>query len=171
MSTVVKRLCFALVCVLAAQASAQLAPTGAHYAGRASDTGYGGTFVGATRIFAASVPLQLPSSRGGLPIPLQIVHGGRGVGAAGLGWDVPLSYITRDRSFAYRRPASSPGVLPVPRERVFLSLAGESLGLMRRGKDWIARSGTLELVARETTEAWLAYDGHGRTYTFVRPAS
>lgn len=83
---------------------AQEAPTGGHYAGRPSDTGFGGTHVNATGAFPAAVPLDLPAARGGLPIPLQIVYGGRGCGAAGLGWDIPLSYVQRDRTLAHRRP-------------------------------------------------------------------
>src|SRR5712692_4834016 len=114
-------LLFMLVGAIAPPVFAQLAPTGAHYAGRPSDTGHGGTFVNATGTFAAAIPLELPPARGGLPIPLQIRYGARGVGAAGLGWDLPLSYIQRDRTFAHRRPASSPGALPVPRERAYLS--------------------------------------------------
>ena len=37
-------------------AFAQLAPTGSHYAGRPSDTGYGGTVTNATGTFAAAIP-------------------------------------------------------------------------------------------------------------------
>lgn len=110
---------FTLICAVAPQVFAQLAPTGEHYAGRASDTGYGGTVVNATGTFATAIPLELPPARGDLPIPLQITYGARGVGAAGLGWDLPLSYIRHDRTFAYRRPASSPGALPTPRERAY----------------------------------------------------
>src|SRR5882672_11498479 len=80
-------------------AAAQLAPTGGHYAARASDTGYEG-MVNSLGGYQASVPLDLPASRGGLPVPVQIVYGVRGVGAAGIGWDVPLSYIRRDTTFA-----------------------------------------------------------------------
>ncbi len=153
------------------EAFAQLAPTGAHYAGRASDTGYGGTFVGATGTFAAAIPLELPPARGGLPIPLQITYGSRGVGAAGLGWDLPLSYIQRDRTLAHRRPASGPGAIPGGRERAYLSLLGQSVELVPKGSVWVARSGTLELTVRESAGSWLAYDGKGRTYTFIRPAN
>ncbi len=171
-------LLFALIGVLASPVFAQLAPTGEHYAGRPSDTGYGGTLVDATGTFAASIRLDLPPARGNLPIPLQIIYGARGVGAAGVGWDLPLSYIQRDSTFAHRRPASSPGALPVPRERASLSLFGQSVELIRVDSGhcpptiecWVARSGTLELMVRESAGAWLAYDGMGRTYTFTRPA-
>lgn len=166
-----KWLLFTLAVSIAPVMFAQLAPSGEHYAGRASDTGFGGTFANATGTFAAEVPLELPPVRGGLPIPLQIAYGARGLGAAGLGWDVPLSYIQRDRTMAHRRPASGPGILPVPRDRAYLSLFGQSMELVLNGSDWIARSGTLELIVRQSGSTWLAYDGSGRTYTFIRPAN
>jgi RHS repeat-associated protein len=164
-------LLFGLIVVSGPQAFAQLAPTGEHYAGRPSDTGYGGSRVDATGVFATAIPLELPPARGELPIPLQITYGARGVGAAGLGWDVPLSYIQHDSTLAHRRPASSAGALPQLRERTYLSLLGQSAELMLDGDVWVARSGTLELAARENGSAWLVYDGQGRTYTFTRPAA
>src|SRR3954468_15066007 len=84
-------------------ALAQLAPTGAHYAGRPSDTGFAGA-VNVSGGYGASVPLDLPPARGGMPIPIQLSYQERGVGAAGLGWDVPLSYIRRDTTIARHRP-------------------------------------------------------------------
>ena len=63
-------------------AAAQLAPTGGHYAARASDTGFAGA-VNPSGGYGASVPLDLPTARGGLPVPVQIVYGGHRVGAAG----------------------------------------------------------------------------------------
>jgi hypothetical protein len=127
-------------------AFAQLASTGDHYASRPSDTGYGGTVANATGTFSATVPLDLPPARGGIPIPLQIVYGARGAGAVGSGWDIPLSYIQHDRTFAHRRPDSWPGTLPNPRERVFLSLLGQRVELLLQSDGWVARSGTLELM-------------------------
>ena len=165
--------CLVLALAVAAvqQASAQLAPIGEHYAGRPSDTGYGGSVVNATGAIAASVPLEFPPARGGSSIPLQVVHRGSGVGAAGLGWDLPLSYIQRSTTFAYRRPAMSPGVLPEPRERAYLSLFGQSIELVADGSVWIARSGTLELTAIESAGSWLVYDGRSTTYAFQRPSA
>jgi hypothetical protein len=162
-STSIAWLLFTFIVAFSPQVLAQLAPTGEHYAGRASDTGYGGTVVNATGTFASAIPLELPPARGDLPILLQITYGARSVGAAGLGWDLPLSYIQHDRTFAYRRPESSPGVLPSPRERAYLSLGGQSVELVLDGSSWVARSGTLEFTARESAGSWLAYDGQGRT--------
>ena len=68
-----------------------MAPMGGdHYAARESDTGFAGG-VGSSGGYGTSVPLDLPGARGGLPVPVQVVFGGRRFGAAGLGWDVPLS--------------------------------------------------------------------------------
>src|SRR6266571_3181967 len=160
----------ALFQTVAAPAFGQLAPTGDHYAGRASDTGYIGAPINKTGTYAATIPLDLPMARGGLPVPLQIVYGSHGVGAAGLGWDIPLSYVQRDRTFAHRRPLSAPGALPVPRERTYLSLLGQTVELQRQGNgnQWVAHTGTLALTVRQIDERWEADDGTGRVYTFVQ---
>lgn len=92
------------ICCLPLTVSAQLAPVvGTHYAARASETGFAGA-VNSTGGYGASVPLDLPPVRGDLPLPLQVVYGGHQIGAAGLGWDVPLSYIFRSATIGHRRP-------------------------------------------------------------------
>ncbi len=169
MTTAMKCLASALVFASVQHATAQLAPTGEHYAGRPSDTGYGGTVVNATATIGATIPLEFSPERGGLPVPLQIAYGTRGVGAAGLGWDLPLSFIQHNRTFAHRRPSSNAGELPAPRGRASLSLFGQSADLVANGNGWVARSGTLELTARESAGTWTVYDGKGSTYTFQRP--
>ncbi len=148
------------------QAFGQLAPSGEHYAGRPTDTGYGGNAVDAAGNLPASIPLDLPPVRGGLPLPLQIVYGPHHMGAAGLGWDIPLSYVQQNSTFAHRRPASAPGVTPVPRQRTTLYLLGQSADLIQQGELWVARVGTLELTVRQNGNSWFAYDGQGRTYDF-----
>src|SRR4051812_21275532 len=102
------------------QSSAQLAPTGTHYAGRASDTGFTGP--NGRGGYSASVPLDLPPARGGLPVPVQIVSGSHGFGAAGVGWDVPLSFVYVDNSYTHRRPAPGAAQGLHPRERISVSL-------------------------------------------------
>src|SRR5262249_31000411 len=104
---------------------AQIAPTGDHYGARASDTGFSGA-VNSSGGYGASVPLALPPAQGGLPVPLGIVFGGNRGGAAGLGWDVPLSFIRRDTTIAHSRPASAPGASPQPREQVSVMLGATS---------------------------------------------
>jgi len=114
----VKWLCLALALVAfaAPEAAAQLAPTGGHYGGKASDTGFTGG-VTSSGGYSASVPLDLPPSRGGIPIPFSIVYGAHGVGAAGLGWDIPISYVRVDSTFARRRPAFLVNAAPQPRSK------------------------------------------------------
>ncbi|WP_240359176.1 RHS repeat-associated core domain-containing protein [Pyxidicoccus trucidator] len=152
---------------------AQLAPTGGHYAGRASDTGSALGSVGSSGQFSASVPLDLPESRGGLPIPLSIGSAAQGMGAVGLGWDIPLSYIRRDTSFAHRRPAFGNSTTPQPRTQVTLSIQGQLMDLVPRGpmvngvQEWVVRYDSPELLLREQNGGWVMYDGQGRTWTFV----
>ena len=77
--------CVALTAaVLAQPARAQLSLPPAGPAG-------GGFSGGNSGGYGASVPLDFPPARGGLPIPVQITYSEHGVGAAGKGWDVPLS--------------------------------------------------------------------------------
>ena len=158
-----------LALLLPAAAFSQSAPTGAHYSDRATDTGFRGAGVNAVGSFALTVPLDLPAARSGLPIPLEIVHGGVRVGAAGAGWDLPLSYIQRNSSFASRRPSYRVDTLPAPREKAFLTILGKGVELVPDGGPrWIARSGAPTLVALQTGGEWLVYDGEGRAYRFIQ---
>jgi hypothetical protein len=151
---------------------AQLAPTGGHYAGRPSDTGFEPGAVNASGGYTASVPLDLPAARGSVPIPLQIISGARGVGAAGLGWDIPLSYVRRDTTYQHRRPAFGDDTPPQGRERVFVSLQGRILDLVPKGVDWVPRHDAPELVLHEQNNgSWVMYDGRGFTWTFIEPSA
>ena len=156
------------------QATAQLAPvSGAHYAARPSDTGFEGA-VNSRGGYGASVPLNLPPAANGLSLPLQVVYGGKRVGAAGFGWDVPLSFLYHDVTIAHRRPDATATSFQ-PHERWSLTLQGENIALVRNAANtaWIAQRGHPQLEVRETnSEIMVMYDGEGRTYTFDnrRPA-
>jgi hypothetical protein len=140
--------CFVLAAALAPRlAAAQLAPTGGHYAGR-SDTGYAGG-ASSSGAYQTSVPLDLPGARGGLPIPVQIVYGDHGVGAAGQGWDVPLSYIRRDTTLAWRRPLGNAEAAPQARAQVSLVLDGRRLDLVATATAWVAQRDAPDLRVRE----------------------
>jgi hypothetical protein len=159
---------FILAVLLTPLPAAQLAPTGGHYAARASDTGFAGA-VNSSGGYGASVPLDLPAARGGLPVPVQIVYGGHRVGAAGLGWDVPLSYIFRDTTIAHRRPANLPDASPQAREQVLLMLDGQRIDLVRNAADtaWVARRDGAQLEVRDLRNGkMMAFDGEGRKYVF-----
>ena len=158
-----------LLSLVPRETAAQLAPTGGHYAARASDTGFAGA-VNSSGGYDASVPLDLPASRGGLPVPVQIVNRAHRVGAAGLGWDVPLSYIFRDiTTIAYRRPANFADASPQAREHVLLMLNGQRIDLVRNAiaTAWVARLNGAQLEVRDLGgDSMVMYDGEGRTYHF-----
>jgi hypothetical protein len=118
-------------------AAAQLAPVaGEHYAARPSDTGFAGA-VNSQGGYGAMVPLDLPPARGGLAVPVQVVYGARQVGAAGLGWDVPLTYIYHAKNLAHRRP--SPAL--ASQDRLTMMFGSGSIGLVRNAANtaWVAR--------------------------------
>ncbi len=162
---------FALFCFAVtapSMALAQLAPTGEHYAARASDTGFDGG-VSSSGGYGTSVPLNLPEARGGLPVSVRVVYGGRRFGAAGLGWDVPLSFIRRNVTVAHRRPADNPDANPQPREQLSLVLDGGGVDLVRNAEDtaWVARRDEAQLEVRDVGGGVLEmYDGYGRRYSF-----
>jgi RHS repeat-associated protein len=160
--------CALVASVISLSAHAQLAPVaGTHYAARASDTGFAGA-VNSQGGYGASVPLDLPAARGGLPVPLQIAYGGNRVGAAGLGWDVPMSYIYRDTTIAHRRPDRHLGFIQV-RNQLSLVLDGKRYTLVRNAADtaWLAALDAVQLEVRDMGNGTMVmYDGEGRTYSF-----
>lgn len=161
------------VALVPLSARAQLAPTGGHYAARSSDTGFAGA-VNSQAGYSASVPLDLPGARGGLPVPVRIVYGGHSVGAAGLAWDVPLSFIRRDTTIARRRPVGSPDTPPVARELLSLVLDGQRTDLVPNGTStaWVARRDGPQLEVRARPDGgWTLYDGDGLTYVFTTGSS
>jgi RHS repeat-associated protein len=150
-------------------ATAQLAPVGDHYAARPSDSGHAGA-VNSQGGFDVSVPLDLPVARGGLPVPLRIAYGGNRVGAAGVGWDVALSYVYVDTTAAHRRPMLLLDAPPRVRSRAVLVLDGERMELVRSAtspRTWLARRNGVQLELRDRGDGVMfLYDGEGRTYTF-----
>jgi hypothetical protein len=155
--------------LLSSAARAQDAPViGGHYAARASDTGFAGA-VNSSGGYGASVPLDLPPVRGGLPLPLRVVSGGNQVGAAGLGWEVPLSFIRRDLTIAHRRPVNTANVTPQAREQLSLALGGSRTDLIRNGADtaWLARRDDAQIEVRDVGGGVLEmYDGNNLRYSF-----
>lgn len=162
------------ICCLPLTVSAQLAPVmGTHYAGRTSDTGFAGA-VNSQGGYGATVPLELSPANGGLPVPLSVVYGGRQFGAAGLGWDVPLSYIYHSKTIAHRRPKPGPFSVDVPTpinapDLLTLTLMGERIDLVRNAANtaWVGRYGSEQLEVRDLSDgSMVAYDGNGLTYFF-----
>lgn len=143
-------------------------PLGAHHAGRGGDTGGG-------RGYTAVVPLDLPPARGGLPVPVTLAVGGTRVGALGRGGDVRLSYLSDNFAFAHRRPTGASGGAAIPRRRTTLSVEGESMELLFKGRDadgeiWVPQHGHPEMLVRKIGGIWRVYAGDGLTYTFSQIA-
>jgi hypothetical protein len=153
-------------------AHAQLAPMGGNDAARGSDTGFtGGVVVGGD--YSASVPLEFPTARGGVFLPISMNYGGTEIGAVGVGWDVPLSYLRRDATLAHHRPfvLGPPGsdVDPQAQARLILVMAGQRIDLVPKATGvWVARSGApqLEVRAGADDHTFTMTDGSGRTYGF-----
>ena len=90
----------------------------------------GGTFgasasVGARGNLAVSLPLVFPSPRGGLPLPFTVSYtGSNRVGAAGLGWDVPIAGVTWQHNLSRRKPLHrfQGQADPATAERVFVDI-------------------------------------------------
>jgi hypothetical protein len=107
-------------------ATAQVAPVGGHHL--TTGPAAASANVSPSGAYSTSVPLDLPAGRGSIPIPLSIVYNGSSrVGAAGAGWEVPLSFVRRSQSTMRRKPRW--GLLdfsqtPRAAERVVMSLAG-----------------------------------------------
>jgi RHS repeat-associated protein len=158
-----------VVSVISLAAHAQITPTGDHYAARPTDTGFSG-IVSSSGGYSTSVPLDLPKARGELPIPLQIVYEGSHVGAAGVGWDVPLSYIFRDRTIAHRRPvAVGAAAAPQAREQLTVVLDDQTFVLVRNTANtaWLGQRNSAQLEVRDNGDGTMVlYDGEGRTYVF-----
>lgn len=159
----------AVLCLVPMRAQAQLAPTDGHYGGRASDTGFAGK-VNAGGGYSAAVPLELASPRGGVANPVQLVFGGHTVGAAGVGWDVPLSYIRDDSSITKRKPRLVPNAPATGRRLVTLSIAGQSTPLVPKGAAWVGQTNGEMLSAQQVGTTWVATDGAGHMYTFTEPS-
>src|ERR1044071_1406751 len=171
----------AIVAALCGVAWGQAAPSGSHGASKITDTGFASQ-VNSTGGFSATVPLDLPPAKRDLPVPLSVVYGGRAVGAAGMGWDIPLTYIVRDTSYAHRLPYyddtvtnSIRGTLPPSGvEQLVLVMGGQPTRLMRIGDQaksttWVPVHDGPQLEVHDDVAhgAMLMYDGDGRTYTFV----
>ena len=152
----------------AGTARAQFAPIGSHHGGGSSVSGSVG---GA----AQEVPLALPQEHDGLPVPVAVRFvGGAAVSSAGVGWTVPLSYVSVSSELNHRRPRyRSANVLTAPEieRRVPLVLGGAPEVMIGIGGNKLRPVvGDPVLELSEITDAFELLDGHGVLYRFERLA-
>lgn len=155
-----------LVC-LVNPAVAQQAPLGAHHAGPGSAAGSGS--VSPTGGFGAAIPLDVPTARGQVPVPLALAYtGSPRVGEGGVGWSVPFSYVTRTSSFAGSRPSDTVQYgQPRLRDQVTVVLGGRSIPMIETESGRyrpMVDGQIMELV--DNGSGWTLHDGTGYVYTF-----
>jgi RHS repeat-associated protein len=131
--------------------------------------------------YATAVPLELPTPRGQVPVPVSVTHTGGGrVGEAGVGWSIPLSYVRLRNNVSEHKPKYASLTSTVPsspptevQERVSLDLGtGPMLMNPVPGTAGVYRpllAAGVEL-RKGPSNAWLAMDGAGRVYTFTQLA-
>jgi RHS repeat-associated protein len=131
------------------------------------DGGFGSGAVDPTGSFSAGIPLELPPARDDIPVPLAVSYGAAGVGAAGVGWDVRLSYVRRTTSYARRRPMFTAWSPPTGREEVTVVLAGHamSFGQVAPG-EWRAKRDAPEYELIDVGDGWALTDLGGRVHLF-----
>ncbi len=117
--------CAALVLVASVAHAQQVSPVGADDTTVGPGTGVLSP-VSATGGYQTVAPIELPKSRGRFTIPFAVRYvGGPSTGAAGVGWDVPLSFVRRSDTWWRRKPVSYVPDFVIP-ERIVLSLGGQS---------------------------------------------
>ena len=154
-----------LVLGWATSAGAQVVPIGIHQGGRP------GPAASALGGAVDTVPLSFPGERDGLPLPLRIARSS-GVGSAGLGWHLPLSYVLVSDTTSRRRPdyradlSGWDGPQYLPRVSVALDGASVPMAAGPEGKySPIRGHQTWELV-QKSAGRWELTDGAGLRYRF-----
>lgn len=120
----------AAFCMMTSSARAQVAPSASFHPG--AGTGAAGEpGLSPTGGYSAAVPIDLPAPRGAMPIPLSVVYTGLArAGAAGAGWDVPVSYVAWQAP-ERNRPAGEAETGEPPR-RLMLALDGKPQRMVMR---------------------------------------
>ena len=168
--------CAGVLLAVAPSALAQLAPVGAHHLGIGPAAAH--SPVSPTGAFSTAVPLDLPAGRGGIPLPLSVVYTGNPrVGAAGAGWDIPLSFVRVSRSTMRRKPSDDasfgwgPDRAPT---RVVMTIGGAMQYMVPAAQAHTYRPQTAqsysELTFDPSTSRWTYDTADGLRYVFV-PAS
>lgn len=134
-------------------ARGQVAPQSAVHT--TSGPGTAGASVTATGGFPASVPLDLPGPRRGLPVPLGVVYnGGTAAGVAGAGWDVPLSYVRRSDVPWRRKPEFAAFGAEAATPRMTVSIGGGEQLMVPRGDVFVPFAANEYTELRQDGATW-----------------
>lgn len=154
----------AAILLVSSSASAQVTPVGGHHPTLGAGAGLN-PGASPTGGYQASVPLDFPEARGDVPIPLSVAYtGSPRAGAAGAGFDVPISFVRRSRDLRGRKP-SIQGDLPP--ERLFLALGAPMLMVPSdQAGEYVPFAAGTNYFLREVSGGWVARDVAGRQYFF-----
>jgi RHS repeat-associated protein len=131
------------------------------------------TTVGARGNLIASLPLLLPDPHGGLPLPFAVAYTGSNlVGAAGVGWDIPIAGVTRQRNLSRRKPLHrfQGQADPAPAERVFVDIGSGPMLMSPTNTAGVYQSfsnGYFELT-NVADYHFVGRDASGRTWLFEK---
>lgn len=119
--------------------------------------------VSTTGSYSTLAPLELPVPRGDLVVPLSLVYdGSRRLGAAGVGWDIPLSYVEVSSTLSRRKPNGSTTVA----QRVLLNIDGNATLMVQTDAPDIYRPFTADAYGElQRVYNAGAYDWHYRAPT------
>ncbi len=120
------------------------------------------------------VPMVLPTPRGDVPLPFAVVYtGGPSIGAAGVGWEVPIAGVVRQRNISRRKPVHPLGPAGAPRtaDRILLDLGAGTMLMSRTESPGVYQPfGRGYFRLAETPVGFTGTDGSGRVWIFERLA-
>lgn len=135
----------------------------------------GGSFgeavsVGTQGNLVASLPLVLPTPRGGLPMPFAVTWTGSNlVGAAGVGWEIPIAGVTRQHNMSRRKPVHQldSAIAPFTEDRIFVDTgSGPTLMAATESPNVFQPFGNGYFQLTSVRGGFIGRDAQGRTWTF-----
>ena len=121
--------------------------------------------------FGASVPMSLPTPPSGLPVPVSIQYSGPARdGDAGVGWEVPLSYVRLQTSTWRRKPSLTSANNDASAARVFVSLNGASTLMVPHGGVRIPYAGSQYMELSREGLGWTLRTLDNLEYRFMPAA-
>jgi hypothetical protein len=130
----------------------------------------GSASVGTKGNLTSTLPIALPAPRGGVPLPFAVSYTGSNiVGAAGMGWDIPIAGVTRQRNLSRRKPIHRfEGALdPATADRVIADLgSGPMLMALTNTQGVYQPFGNGYYELRFDGTSFTGHDASGRLWVF-----